>query len=458
MRLHKGMMTRRLLALMAGLWLALLPGTAFSQEAVEAPPETVGAEAEAEADADAGEPSSAVPDRVTDPSVTIEELSHLLIPLTKEELAQVTDAWLANVRAATQEIADVQADIARNPAEKGDPRFERLVDLVGKRAALLTRFTMAIDSFERKGGDEARVADLRAYRKAVLFEETSQASTTALVGSFITWLGRADGGIAVLVRIGIALGALAGIVLVARIARGIVHVWLGRFSKLSKLLQGFIAAAFFWLFIVIGLLVVLASVDIDVTPLFAVIGGASFILAFAFQDTLGNLASGLMILVNQPFDEGDYIDVGGVSGTVKDVSIVATTIATLDNKIIIVPNRNVWGNVIVNASVSDVRRVDLVFGASYDDPIQEVLDTINDIVAAHPKILAEPAPQVAANELAASSVNYVCRPWVRAEDFMDVYWDLTRQVKEAFDKRGLSMPFPQQDVHIRSAQPAPQGG
>lgn len=211
---------------------------------------------------------------------------------------------------------------------------------------------------------------------------------------------------------------------------------------------------FFWLFIVTGVLVVLASVDIDVTPLLALIGGASFILAFAFQDTLGNLASGLMILINQPFDEGDYIDVGGVSGTVRDVSIVATTIATADNKIIVVPNRNVWGNVIVNASVSDVRRVDLSFGASYDDPIQQVLDTIKEIVAAHPKILADPEPQIAANELAPSSVNYVCRPWVRAEDYMDVYWDLTRQVKEAFDERGLSMPYPQQEVHIRGMAPS----
>jgi len=232
-------------------------------------------------------------------------------------------------------------------------------------------------------------------------------------------------------------------------------VWLGRFSRLSRLLQNFIATIFFWLFIIIGLLLVLAAIDIDITPLFALFGGASVILAFAFQDTLGNLASGLMILVNQPFDEGDYIDVGGVSGTVQKVSIVATTIATADNKIIVVPNRNVWGNFIVNASASDIRRVDLVFGASYDDPIQEVLDTINAIVAAHPKILKDPEAQVAANELAASAVNYVCRPWVRAEDYLAVYWDLTRQVKEAFDARGLTMPYPQQEVHLK---PAPVSG
>jgi len=433
----------RLFAALAAVWFAVLSGPVMAQD--DAPPVAIESDAHAASDS---------PARVTDPAIPPGELAHLLIPLTKPELAEATDRWLANVRAATQDIADLQADMKRNPAQPGDPRFARLKKMVELRAGLLARFSMAVDSFERKGGDPARVADLRAYREAVLYEETAQAGTAALAGSLITWLGRADGGLALLKRIGIALLALGAIVLVARFARGFVHVWLGRFSRLSRLLQNFIATMFFWMFIIVGLLIVLASIDIDITPLFALIGGASFILAFAFQDTLGNLASGLMILVNQPFDEGDYIDVGGVSGTVQKVSIVATTIATVDNKIIVVPNRNVWGNVIVNASASDIRRVDLVFGASYEDPIQDVLDTINRVVAAHPKILSQPEPQVAADQLAASSVNYVCRPWVKAEDYLDVQWDLIRQVKEAFDARGLTMPYPQQEVRIKGALPS----
>ena len=443
------MITGRIFAAVAALLLALFAGTSEAQSAIPAPP--VGA-AEPLADTPPPEAATAAA-RVTDPSVTLGELAHLLIPLTKPELAEVTDRWLGNVRAATQEIADLQADIKRNPGQSGDPRFTRLANMVERRAGLLQRFSMAVDSFERKAGDPARVAELRAYRDAVLFEETAQAGTGALAGALLTWLGRPDGGLALLKRIGIALLALAAIVLVARFARGFVHVWLGRFSSLSRLLQNFIAMMFFWLFIIVGLLLVLASIDVDITPLFALIGGASFILAFAFQDTLGNLASGLMILVNQPFDEGDYIDVGGVSGTVQTVSIVATTIATADNKVIVVPNRNVWGNVIVNASASEIRRVDLVFGASYDDPIQDVLDTINRVVAAHPKILSQPEPQVAADQLAASSVNYVCRPWVKAGDYLEVQWDLIRQVKEAFEARGLTMPYPTQDVRIRGALP-----
>lgn len=443
------MTTGRIFAALAALLLALLAGVSVAQvaqAAVREPPAGTSAKAPPVAEAPESRGSAA---RVTDPSVTLGELAHLLIPLTKPELADVTDRWLANVRAATQEIADLQADIKRNPGQSGDPRFSQLANMVERRAGLLQRFSMAVDSFERKAGDPARVAELRAYRDAVLYEETAQAGTGALAGALLTWFGRADGGLALLKQIGVALLALGAIVLVARFARGLVHAWLGRFTHLSRLLQNFIAMLFFWMFIVIGLLFVLASLDVDITPLFALIGGASFILAFAFQDTLGNLASGLMILVNQPFDEGDYIDVGGVSGTVQKVSIVATTIATADNKVIVVPNRNVWGNVIVNASASDLRRVDLVFGASYDDPIQEVLDTINRVVAAHPKVLTEPKTQVAANELAASAVNYICQPWVKAEDILEVRWDLTRQVKEAFDARGITIPYPQHDVNVK---------
>ena len=387
--------------------------------------------------------------RVTSPQISTAELSHLLVPLTKSELEDVSRTWFDTVRSKTREIAELQAERARNPQEGDDPRIARIVELVEERARLLERFTLVLESLERKGGDEALVAELKAYRSSILYEETALASTRALVGSFFVWLGRSDGGLAVLQSVLIAVLALAGIVLAARFVRGFARMWIKRFTNISKLLQGFIVGAIFWIFILVGLVVVLSSVNVDITPLFAVIGGASFILAFAFQDTLGNLASGLMIMINQPFDEGDFIEVGGVGGTVKNVSIVGTTIATPDNKIIVVPNKNVWGNVIVNATASDTRRVDLVFSASYDDPIQDVLDVITQEVANHSKVLSEPAADIRATDLAASSVDFVCRPWVKAEDYWDVKTDLTRRVKEAFEREGLSMPYPQQDVHLK---------
>lgn len=384
------------------------------------------------------------------PAISQAELSHLLVPLTVEELEEVSETWLQLVRGKTAEIAQAQAERVSSANPSDEAKIAAIVRLVEQRARLLERYTLVVDSLERKGGDPDLVKKLRSYRQGILYEETALAPARALFGSLIEWLGRPDGGIAVLWRIFVAFLAVAAIVLVARIARGFVKLWVGRSKKISKLLQAFIVGAFFWLFILAGIIVVLASVDVDITPLFALIGGASFILAFAFQDTLGNLASGLMIMINQPFDEGDYIEVGGVGGTVKHVNMVGTTVATPDNRIIVVPNKNVWGNVIVNATASETRRVDLVFGASYEDSIQEVLDLLKEQVAAHPKVLSDPPADIRPTELGASAVNFVCRPWVNAEDYWDVKCELTQRVKEAFDARGLTMPFPQQDVHVKS--------
>ncbi|WP_324826630.1 mechanosensitive ion channel family protein [Qipengyuania zhejiangensis] len=374
--------------------------------------------------------------------------------MTKAELEGTARQWQEIVRAKTQEISHLQVARARADSTASGEQLAAIVALVEERARLLERFALVIDSLERKGGDPDLVAELRAYRKAILFEETSQASFKALAGSFLEWLGRADGGIALLIRIAIAGLALLAIIFVARLLRSVARLWIGHATQLSKLLQGFIVAVLYWVFIIIGLAIVLSSVDVDITPMFAVIGGASFILAFAFQDTLGNLASGLMIMINQPFDEGDFIEVGGVGGTVRKVTMVGTTVATPDNRIVVVPNKNVWGNVIVNASASDTRRVDLVFSASYDDPIQTVLKVISEQVIAHPKVLSNPPPEIRPSELGTSAVQFVCRPWVQAADYWDVHCDLTQTVKEAFDDNGLSMPYPQQDVHVKSMSSA----
>ena len=295
------------------------------------------------------------------------------------------------------------------------------------------------------------VSDLRTYRDAVFFSETILATPRAILFAFLDWLKRLDGGLSIAMDLGVVALSLVALLIVARSIRALTRKWIGRVPTISKLLEAFLVGAVFWLVVVFGLLVVLASLGINITPLFAMIGGASFILAFAFQDTLGNLASGLMIMVNQPFDEGDYVEVGGVGGTVKSVSIVATTVTTGDNQVIVIPNKNVWGNVITNVTASDTRRVDLVFGISYDDPIEDAEHVINTVVRAHPLVLEDPEPSVRVHELGASSVNFICRPWVKTSDYWTVYWDLTHQMKVALEREGLSIPYPQQDVHIRTS-------
>ncbi len=145
----------------------------------------------------------------------------------------------------------------------------------------------------------------------------------------------------------------------------------------------------------------------------------------------------------------------GLPATVKSVSIVATTVVTPDNQIIVIPNKNVWGNVITNVTASKTRRVDLVFGISYEDSIAAALRVMEETTQAHPLVLKEPEPVIKVHELADSSVNFVCRPWTRTSDYWTVYWDLTQQIKENFDAAGISIPYPQQDVHVK-ADHAPQ--
>jgi small conductance mechanosensitive channel len=185
--------------------------------------------------------------------------------------------------------------------------------------------------------------------------------------------------------------------------------------------------------IAVGLLVVLATLGVHVGGVLALVGGASFVLAFAMQSTLSNFAAGLMIMIYRPFDVGDHVDVAGVSGTVEGVSLVSTTITTPDNRIIVIPNGNVWGTVITNATGSDTRRVDLAFTISREDDAARAQRIMEDVVAQHPLVLKDPAPVVRLQEFGESSVRFSCEAWARTPDYWTVYWDVMRAVKDRLD-------------------------
>jgi small conductance mechanosensitive channel len=152
--------------------------------------------------------------------------------------------------------------------------------------------------------------------------------------------------------------------------------------------------------------------------------------------------------VFRPFDVGDVVEVAGVLGTVQSMNLLSINIRTPDNKSVIVSNNQVWGGVITNVTGSDTRRVDLVFGIAYGDDIGHARKVLEDVVAAHEKVLKTPEPVIRVHELADSSVNFICRPWVRTADYWEVYWDLTAAVKQRFDSEDISIPFPQRDVHL----------
>ena len=220
--------------------------------------------------------------------------------------------------------------------------------------------------------------------------------------------------------------------------------------QVSKLLRDITVATVKNVVILIGLLIALAQMGISVGPLLAGLGVAGFVIGFALQDTLGNFASGMMILLYRPFDVGDVVEVGGVFGTVEAMNMVNTTMLTFDNQTLILPNTKIWQEVIKNVTAQKKRRVDLVFGISYSDDIPKAEKILSGILEEHELILKNPESVVRLHELTDSSVNFIVRPWVKTDDYWDVYWDVTREVKLRFDREGVSIPFPQQDVHIHS--------
>ncbi len=225
----------------------------------------------------------------------------------------------------------------------------------------------------------------------------------------------------------------------------------GKHLRMSQLMQDFFISMSGKAVFFIGLLIALAQVGLDLTPILTGFGVAGVVIGFALQDTLSNFASGMMLLIYRPFDVGDFVEAGGVSGKVSHMSLVNTTIKTFDNQIIIVPNKSIWGDTIKNVTHERVRRVDMVFGIGYQDSVEKAEVVLNEIVSAHPLVLKSPETTIKLHVLNSSSVDFIVRPWVKTEDYWDVYWDITREVKLRFDKEGISIPFPQQDVHLHWA-------
>ena len=220
--------------------------------------------------------------------------------------------------------------------------------------------------------------------------------------------------------------------------------------ELSRLLKRMVVSIARNTVIVVGVLIALAQVGISLGPLLAGLGVVGFVVGFALQDTLSNFAAGLLILIYRPFDVEDIIDAGGVTGTVSHMSLVNTTILTFDNQTIVVPNNKIWGDVIKNVTAQTIRRVDMMFGIAYTDDVVKAENLLQQIVSSHKSVLNEPETMIRLHELGESSVNFIVRPWVNKDDYWETYWDITRSVKLRFDDEGISIPFPQTDVHIHN--------
>ena len=219
-------------------------------------------------------------------------------------------------------------------------------------------------------------------------------------------------------------------------------------SKYDAMLVDFLEAIISAILMLFVIVASLNQLGVDTTSLVAILGAAGLAIGLSLQDSLKNFAAGVMLLVFKPFKSGDFVEAAGTAGTINKIGIFTTTMTTPDNKEIIVPNGGIYSNNITNYSAKETRRVDMVVGIGYDADLRKAKEILNEMVRADDRILSEPAPTVAVSELADSSVNFVVRPWCKASDFWGVKFDFTEQVKLRFDQEGISIPFPQMDVHL----------
>lgn len=213
-------------------------------------------------------------------------------------------------------------------------------------------------------------------------------------------------------------------------------------------LETFLGNLLYYVLLAAVVIATINQLGVQTTSLLAVLGAAGLAIGLALQGSLSNFAAGVMIVGFRPYKVGDFVEAGGVSGVVEQVQIFTTVMRTGDNKKIIIPNSQIMAGEITNYSANPTRRVDLVAGCGYDDDLDKVRKTLEDILAADDRILDDPAPTIAVSELADSSVNFVVRPWVKSEDYWGVYFNVTEQIKKRFDAEGIAIPYPQSDVHV----------
>ncbi len=243
----------------------------------------------------------------------------------------------------------------------------------------------------------------------------------------------------------------------------IIGKWLARKSAslLGKLLKKqnidetlirFLDNITYYALMVVVLMAAADELGIDTSSFLAIFGAAGLAVGLALKDSLGNFASGVMLVFFRPFKIGDVVSAGGVTGKIEAISIFNTIFLTPDNQRMIVPNGQVTAGVITNINANPTRRLDLVFGIGYEDNILTAKAIFKNILEADPRILEDPAPLIVVSELADSSVNFFVRPWVNTPDYWDVKFDLTEKIKIALDEAGISIPYPQSDIHLHQVE------
>ena len=268
-------------------------------------------------------------------------------------------------------------------------------------------------------------------------QETVQQAMDSAVPFVTTYGMRIIGAVLILI-----VGRIVSNILGSRVKKALIR------AKVETSLIGFLVSLTKIAVVVFSVIAALSKFGVETTSFVAVLGAVGFAIGFALQGSLSNFAAGVMILVFKPIKVGDLVETSGYLGIVDDIGLFVTVMNTLDNRRIIIPNGKLTSDVINNVNANGLRRVDMKAGISYGDDMNLAKRLCMEVLEKHPHVLAEPAPAVAISEMGDSSVNLVVRPWVHPDYYWDVHFDVTQGIKEAFDANGITIPFPQQDVHL----------
>jgi small conductance mechanosensitive channel len=376
---------------------------------------------------------------------------------TEKSLTEVVQFLSLSLEGTLEQVDRIANQLVVLPDDAEVMAKQRLADLQVKRLA--GNLTIASDMLDRMGLEDARyrqqLIEVTGTVTTDIFDwEVLQGLVSRWLDGLGTWL--VDNLPQLIFKLLLFLFVLWVAVAVSRLTRRLVAEGIKRSNlNISRLLENMIVSTAGGLVLLLGVLFGLAQLGISVGPLLAGLGIAGFIVGFALQDTLGNFAAGMMILLFRPYDVGDVVEAGGIFGKVSHMSLVNTTILTFDNQTLVMPNSKIWGDVIKNVTAQEKRRVDMTFGIGYGDNIPKAEKMLTEIVTGHDKVLKDPAPVVRLHTLNESSVDFIVRPWVNKDDYWDVYWDITRAVKIRFDENGITIPFPQRDIHLYRGEQEP---
>lgn len=384
-----------------------------------------------------------------DPKVNLDDYPAEVKAMEVEKLPRVADAWWILINEKEKEALKKVIELNKEGADKGAIN-EEIVEIEGARDSLENRLLIVLKELEAQEDEKLKTkAKSMKNKLKSLGKHTDNSDPSVLLAKAKAWLKSPDGGM----RIGFNILMFFVIILAAKILANIAAKILTntmRMSrlKISDLLRDFFINTTRKVIIFGGVIMAVGKIGVDTAPLLAGIGVMGFVIGFALQGTLSNFASGVMILLYRPYDIGNVVSAAGATGKVTAMSLVSTTLTTPDNQIVIIPNSSIWGGVITNITGNSTRRVDMTFGIGYDDDIPKAMQLLQEIASSHELVHSSPEVAVQLHELADSSVNFIVRPWTNTGDYWKVYWDVTRTVKERFDAAGISIPFPQRDVHM----------